>query len=421
MSRYQLTTLENGLRIASEYMPSAETVSVAVAVGVGARNEEENENGISHMLEHMAFKGTHTRSAKDIAEQFDDIGGHSNAYTSMETTVYYAKVMKENMGSAVEILGDILTNSVMDKTELEREQQVILQEIAMQQDTPDDLVFDMYTLAAYPDQALGRSILGTPERVSSFTQDDMFSYMAKHYVPEKMVVTAAGNLDHEEFVARAKEQFGQMQRKAATTMATATYKSGEERQEDDLEQLHLVLGCEGISYQDPDYYTGQLLTTILGGGMSSRLFQEIREKRGLVYHVSSSLSAYRETGLFSVYAGLSGDKAEEFLPVACDELRKACEGVSEAELKRAKNQYRSGLLMARENSSSIAEWISRHLLMHGRYKLPDEILSAIDAVTGDDVKRVAKRLFGDSKMTLAALGPTQQVAALEQLQARFAC
>ena len=417
---YQITTLENGLRVASEVMPSMETVSVAVAVGTGARDEDESENGISHVLEHMAFKGTTTRSAKDIAEQFDDIGGQSNAYTSMETTVYYAKVMKENLGSAVDILGDILTNSVMDKAELAREQQVILQEIAMQQDTPDDLVFDMYTLAAYPGQPLGRSILGTPERVNGFSSEDIFAYMRKHYVPENMVVTAAGNLQHATFVELVSQQFAGMKKNAAVETPKATYEGGEIRKEDDLEQLHLVLGCEGISYHDKDYYTGQLLSTILGGGMSSRLFQEIREKRGLVYHVSSSLSSYQETGLFSIYAGLSGDKAEEFLPVACDELKKSCSGVTSEELNRAKNQFRAGLLMARENSSSVAEWMSRHLLIYGKYKLPDDIIKAVNAVTLEDIKRVANKLFGQNKITLAALGPTGQVASLAHLQERFA-
>ncbi|MFO1242830.1 MAG: pitrilysin family protein [Rickettsiales bacterium] len=417
---YQITTLDNGLRIASETMPSVETVAVAVAVGVGARHEEERENGISHLLEHMAFKGTKTRSAKDIAELFDDIGGQSNAYTSMENTVYYAKVMKENLASAVDILGDILTNSVMDKQELAREQQVILQEIAMQQDTPDDLVFDMFTMAAYPEQALGRSILGTPEKVSSFTADDIFGYMGKHYIPARMVVTAAGNLNHEEFVGYVKERFADMKATQQPPLHNATYKGGEFRKEDDLEQLHIVLGCSGVGYNDRDYYVAQLLTTILGGGMSSRLFQEIREKRGLVYHVSSSLSAYRETGIFAIYAGLSGDKAEEFIPVTCEELHKICTGVTDAELQRAKNQYRSGLLMARENTSSVAEWMARHLLNYDRYKSASEILSEIERITRDDVTRIAKKLFSNMDVTLAALGPTGHVESIEATRRRFA-
>lgn len=416
---YQITTLENGLRIASETMPSVETVAVAIAVGVGARHEEESENGISHLLEHMAFKGTKTRSAKDIAELFDDIGGQSNAYTSMETTVYYAKVMKENLGAAVDILGDILTNSVMDKQELEREQQVILQEIAMQQDTPDDLVFDMFTLAAYPNQALGRSILGTPEKVSSFSSQNIFDYMEKHYVPPRMVVTAAGNLNHEELVERISEHFAHITLKGKTKFEDAVYKGGDLRKEDDLEQLHIVLGCSGVGYNDRDYFPTQLLTTVLGGGMSSRLFQEIRERRGLVYHVSSSLSSYRETGIFAVYAGLSGDKANEFIPVTCEELQKACEGITDAELSRAKNQFRSGLLMSRENPSSVAEWMARHLLTYGRYKPSSEILAEVERVNTDDLARIAKTLFSSDAITVAALGPTQHMESIEATQRRF--
>jgi predicted Zn-dependent peptidase len=299
---YQLTTLKNGLRVASEFLAGVESVAIAVNVGVGARYESEVENGISHLLEHMAFKGTATRSAKDIAETFDAIGGQLNAYTSMELTVYYAKVLKNDAPLAVEVLADIMQNSTFAEHELVREKEVIIQEIAMHRDSPDDLIVDNFDGIAFPNQPLGRSILSTEERVSSYSRQDLFNYMATHYVPSRMIITAAGNIKHEDFVALVEKYFALPENTPSKNFEQATYQGGDSRITADFEQLHLLIGLPTINMHSPDYYALQLYSTILGGGMSSRLFQEVREKAGLAYSVYSMASAYADVGMMSIYA-----------------------------------------------------------------------------------------------------------------------
>ncbi len=286
---YQCSALPNGLRVASEYLPGVESVAVTVSVNVGARYENPQEGGISHLLEHMAFKGTSKRNARQIAEEFDNIGGQFNAYTSLEHTVYYAKVLKEHAHIAVDILSDILQNSLFDEQELIREKEVILQEIAMHHDTPDDLIFDLFDAVAFPDQPMGRSILGTAQKVSAITREEMIAKMQKHYRPGRMVLSLAGNLRHEQAVQWAGEYFSNTGISEQTAPEPAAYQGGDTRQSRKLEQLHLVAGLQGVSLEHPDYYALQLFSAILGGGMSSRLFQEIREIRGLAYTLNSSV------------------------------------------------------------------------------------------------------------------------------------
>ena len=298
---YHLSTLSSGLRVATETLPGMESVTVAVTVDVGARFEREEDGGISHMLEHMAFKGTKRRSARDIAEEMDMVGGNMNAYTSLENTVYYTRVLKDDVPLAVDMLADIMQHSVFDEVELARERDVILQEIAMHYDTPDDLVFDYFSETAYPGQPVGRSILGTAERVNSFTRDDLTRYMGSHYHTPHMVVTAAGNIDHEAFVKLVGENFDSLPGSRHEIAERAKYVGGEKRVKRKLEQLHLALGFESVSFQHPDYYAWQVLSTILGGGMSSRLFQEVREKRGLAYTVQSSCRQATRTAACSAF------------------------------------------------------------------------------------------------------------------------
>lgn len=419
--RYNMTTLDNGLRVASHKLLGLETVSLAVAVDVGSRYESEADAGISHMLEHMAFKGTQRRSARDIAEEFDNIGGHLNAYTSTESTVYYARVLKQNLPQAADILADILQHSTFDETELAREQQVICQEIAMHQDTPDELVFDHFHDVVYPNQSIGHSILGTPQTVGSFTADDMRRYMGQHYHTPNIVVAAAGNVDHDALVALISEKMNAVPTSATPDPTPARYIGGDKRIERDFEQLHVMLGFEGFASSDPDYYAMQLFSLILGGGMSSRLFQEVREKRGLVYTVYSFVTSYRDSGLLGIYAATGEEQAGDLMSVLCDEMNRMANGVTPGELERAKNQHTAHLQMMRESPSSVAEWIARHLHSYGEYRTAKKLSERIQSITSQDMVRVAERVLTQSKPTVTALGPLGQLESYDKTCERFHC
>jgi predicted Zn-dependent peptidase len=415
---YQLTTLDNGLRVASELLPGVESVAVNVTVGAGARYETQQENGISHLLEHMAFKGTKTRSARDIAESFDNIGGQLNAYTSMELTVYYAKVLKGDIRLATDILGDIMRNSVFDKDELAREQDVIIQEIGMHHDSPEDLIVDYFDDTAFAGQPLGRSILGSEEQVASYTRDDLIAYMGKHYKAPRMVISAAGNVDHEAFVTMVSEYFDMPKELAGPSFETATYKGGDRRVTRDLEQLHLLMGLPANSMHSPDHYTLQLYSNILGGGMSSRLFQEVREKRGLAYTVYSMGSAYEDCGVLSIYAGTAPERAGELSSVLCDQVAGMAASISDIELERARNQQKAELLMARENPQTVAGWIGRHLMMYGEYRNAKTITSRIEAVTKADITRLGAQIAAGA-LTIAGLGDISHIQPYDALAARL--
>jgi len=416
---YQESTLNNGLRVATEFLPNMETVSVAVSVGTGARYEEEKQGGISHLLEHMAFKGTDTRSARDIAEQFDMIGGALNAYTSLEHTVYYAKVLKQDAEFATRLLADILINSTFVPEELERERGVILQEIAMHHDTPDDLVYDIFHGVAWPGQPLGQSILGTESHIKSHNRQDLVDYMNAHYHAPNMVLSAAGCIDHNCFVNWAEEAFSKLHPTKAPAAPKATYQGGERRVEKELEQLHMMLGFPAITFHDPDYYVAQITASILGGGMSSRLFQEIREKRGLVYHISAFTSSFEDTGILGIYAATGEEHAAELLPALADEIRKLCDHITPEELRRAKNQHKASLLMSRESTANVSEWIGRHLLNYGKYYTAADIAARIDAVTEADVARMAQKIFLRTPISMAALGPHAGLGDQELLRRRL--
>lgn len=400
---YQITTLPSGMRVASEFLAGVESVAVSVSVGVGARYESEEENGISHLLEHMAFKGTKTRNAREIAEIFDSIGGHLNAYTSMEVTVYYAKVLKKDIKIAVEVLADIMQNSVFAEDELTREKEVIVQEIAMHRDTPEDLIVDYFDAVAFAGQPLGRSILGDERRVSSYSREDLFRYMDRYYLPQRMVITAAGNIKHEEFVALVEQFFSLQEAGELLGFEKAGYIGGDRRISGDFEQLHLMVGFPAISIHDPDYYALQLYTTILGGGMSSRLFQEIREKRGLAYSIYAMASAYEDVGVMSVYAAAAPQKAEELSRVIYEQIALMSSNIDDKELIRAKNQQKSELLMAKENPQTISSWIGRHLLMFNEYRTAEYIAAKIDEVEKQQILKLAERIC-KGKPSIAALG-----------------
>ena len=415
----QISTLPNGLRVVSENMPQLETASIGVWVDVGARYESADINGVSHLLEHMAFKGTKRRSALAIAEEIESVGGHVNAYTSREQTAYYAKVMKEDIALAVDILADILQYSTFAEEELERERSVVIQEIAQAHDTPDDVVFDQFQEIVYPDQPLGRTILGPAAQVANYSRDVLADYMGRHYSAQRMVVVGAGRLEHEALVDLAGEAFDALPSANLANDLTAKYEGGDTRTSRDLEQAHLVLGFDGVAYGDPDFYTVQLFSTLMGGGMSSRLFQEIRERRGLAYAVFTFASSYTDGGVFGIYCGTSPDKLSELTPVIADEMLKVCDTVAPEEVERARAQLKSGLLMSLESSSSRCERLGRHMLIFNRSIPIAEMVTEIEAITAEDVIRVARRILRESRPSLAALGPISDLESYDRVAERF--
>ena len=414
----RVTTLANGLRVASDPMDTVDTVSVGVWIEVGARFESAEINGVSHLLEHMAFKGTERRSAQDIAREIEEVGGHLNAYTSRESTAYYAKVLKEDLSLAVDVIADIVQNPVMDKDELARERAVIIQEINQARDTPDDVVFDRFQEAAFPGQALGRPVLGVEESVRRIRRDTIIDHLRGHYRAPRMVLVASGRVDHDRFVGLADAAFAGAPAGGDPDHEPARYVGGEAREDRDLEQVQLVLGFEGLSYEDDDFYAASVLSTLFGGGMSSRLFQEVREKRGLVYSIYSFLSCYTDGGLFGVYAGTGSDEVGELVPLLCDEIHKVRERVGDDEVVRARAQLKASILMSMESTSSRCEQLARQLTIFGRPLPPDEIVARIDAVDADGVRRVVQRLTG-SRPTLAALGPIGGLEGFDALAKRL--
>ncbi|MEM6739973.1 MAG: pitrilysin family protein, partial [Pseudomonadota bacterium] len=376
----ELHRLSNGLRIVTEAMPSLQSAAVGLWVDAGGRHETPEQNGIAHFLEHMAFKGTARRSALQIAEEIEDVGGYINAYTSRETTAYYARVLGHDVPLALDVIADIVLNPALPEAEIEVERGVILQEIGQALDTPDDIVFDWLQEAAFPNQALGRTILGPVERVRAFTQADLARFVAEHYGPDQLVLAAAGAVDHTKIVAQAERLFGHLASHAHGPAEGATFQGGEKRVVKPLEQVHLTLALEGPGYTSSDLYAAQIYATLLGGGMSSRLFQEAREKRGLCYSVFASAGSYADTGMLTFYAGTGAEDVGALAELMVDEVRRVALDASEAEVARARAQMKAGLLMGLESPSSRAERMARTLAIWGRVPTLAETVDKIEAV-----------------------------------------
>jgi predicted Zn-dependent peptidase len=419
----KLATLANGLRIVTDRIDTVDTVSLGLWVDVGTRHEAPAVNGAAHFLEHMAFKGTLRRSARAIAEEIEAVGGHLNAYTSRESTAYYAKVLKEDVSLALDILADILQHSSFDPAEFERERTVILQEIGQANDTPDDIIFDHFQERAFPDQAMGRPVLGSPEIIRELRRESVIAYLRDHYGAARMVLSASGNLDHDRVVALADTLLSGMPAIGGNGGAIATdparYTGGEYRQDRDLEQLHLVLGFPGLTLGDPDYYAASVLSTAFGGGMSSRLFQEVREKRGLAYTIHSFAHSYRDGGLFGIYAGTGEDDAGELVPVLCEETMRLADGLTQVELARAKAQIKAGILMSLESTGARCEQMAQYMLIHGTPFDPADMVRRIEAVDDAAIARVVAG-WRVAPPTLAALGPIGQLEDFERLRGRLA-
>lgn len=417
--RVNVTRLSSGLTVVTERMPHLESVALGVWIKSGARNETTAEHGIAHLLEHMAFKGTARRTARQIAEEIENVGGEVNAATSTETTSYYARVLKDHVPLAVDILADILTESLFDEDELEREKNVILQEIGAATDTPDDVIFDNFSGVAYRDQTIGRPILGTPDTVKSFTSAQIRHYLARNYTTDRIFVVAAGAVDHQSFVKQVEERFASLPQLPVTTpvLEKATYTGGEIRETRDLMDAQVLLGFEGKAYHARDFYCSQILANILGGGMSSRLFQEVREARGLCYSVYAFHWGFSDTGIFGVHAATGGNDLPELIPVIVDELRKSSQTIHQEEIDRARAQIRAQLLMGQESPAARAGQMARQMMLYGRPIPNEEMMERLNDITRERLTDLAGRLFFDTVPTLSAIGPLEQLPPLSDIAA----
>ncbi|GAB5468749.1 MAG: pitrilysin family protein [Rhodospirillales bacterium] len=414
----RISTLANGLTVASDAMPGVGSATIGLWLDVGARHEEASENGIAHLIEHMAFKGTERRSARAIAEEIEAVGGQLNAYTSRESTAFYARVLGDDLPLALDLLADILQHSVFDGEELTREKAVVLQEIGLAEDTPDDIVFDHLQETAFPDQALGRPILGRDSTVSGFGRDRLQRFVGRHYGAKRMVLVASGAVRHEELLALAEAQLGALAPGGDGGPQAAAYRGGEIRLDRDLEQVHLVLALPGVSIRDPDYPVAGLLSSVLGGGMSSRLFQEVREKRGLVYAIYAFFSHFDDSGLLTLYAGTGEAEAAETLDLMLGEMKNLASQVGEEELRRAKAQARAAILMSRESSFARAEALAGHYLVHREALDIAALLAKLEAVQCEDIERLMARLLHEAP-SLAVMGPASGLPSYDRLAQRL--
>jgi predicted Zn-dependent peptidase len=405
----ELTRLPSGLVVVTDTMGHLETASLGVWVGSGSRDEAREENGISHFLEHMAFKGTKRRTARAIAEEIEAVGGDLNAATGIETTAYYARVLKNDVPLALDVLSDILSEPTFDPDEITREKNVIIQEIGAAEDNPDDQIFEHLQSIAFPNQAVGRTIMGTRDTVRSFDRKQLRSYLDRHYRAPDMVVVAAGAVSHAAVVDEVERRFGAFAGPAAPAPVAARYDGGTRIEKRSLEQVHVALALEGVPQADPVTHSLQVFTIVLGGGMSSRLFQEVRENRGLCYSIYAFHAPYHDTGMFAVYAGTDPNDIEELMKVAVDEMQRAVDSISEAEVARAKIQMKAGLLMALESSGSRAEQIARQMMIYGRPLPTEEIVRKIEAVTVDSVRAAGRSLLSRSRPSFAVLGPGKRL------------
>ena len=403
----QETTLANGLRVVTEQVPHVYGVALGLRLDAGARDESEDQAGISHLLEHMVFKGTKRRTARQIAEELDWVGGHMDAYTSREYTGYNARVLPDHVPLALDVLADMLRNSLFDSADLELEKGVILEEYKSLEDAPEDYVHDVFSRTLWPTHPLGRAVIGRPEVVARLTREELLGHLERHYVPGRMICAASGNLDHQNLVAEVERQFGDLGGAAADRVLAKPEATAASCVLDrPTEQAHFCLGVAGTDENDPDRWAARVLNLILGGGMSSRLFQEIREKRGLCYSIGSEASSYREGGMFVVYADTSPEHLDEVRDLVREELLAVARtGVARNELERAKEQVRAATLLSLDDVGSRMNRLARSLLYQGRIVPLSEIMALVDAITVEDCRRVGDRLFGKGEFAFAAIGP----------------
>ncbi len=400
--------LPSGLAVVTEASAHLRTAAVGVFVSAGSRHETPAEHGLSHLLEHMAFKGTRRRSARDIAEAIEDVGGDLNAETGVERTGYFARVIGTDVALALDVIGDILTDSLFDPGELEREKNVIIQEIGAVEDTPDDYVFDLLTAAAWPEQAVGRPILGTRERVGAFDREAVGGYLARHYGASSIVVAATGAVEHDAIVALAQSRLAGLPNGSPPPLAPANYRGGETRLKRKLEQTHVAVAFEGRPVGAPDHDAAHVFASAAGGGMSSRLFQEVREKRGLAYSIYAFHWDYADTGLFGFYAGSAGRDAAEVVAASLDCLAECAHTLDDREIGRAKAQMKVSILAALESPGARAQQLARQMQIHGRPLSLDEMIARVEAISTAEVRKTGAAMLR-SQPTLASIGAVAKV------------
>jgi len=404
---YRKDTLSNGIRVVSETLPKSRSVSIGVWVKVGSRHEPPEIGGISHFIEHMFFKGTGKRSAKDIAIEMDSIGGEMNAFTSQETTTFYAKVVDEHLPVVIEILADILLGAKFDPVEMEKERKVILEEIKGVEDTPDDYIHELFTSTVWPDNSLGRPILGTRETIKALKHNDIVSYIDNYYQPKEIVISVAGNFEHARLIELLDGHFGKLARTGiAKKESVPAFTRAVNVKKKQLEQVQLCMGCKGLHYAHEDRFVISALNTVLGNSMSSRLFQEIREQNALAYSIYSYVTSYRDTGLLTVYAGTDPSNALEVVRLVVKEMEKIKEeGITAAEELRVKNQIKGSLILSLESSNSHMSRLARQEMYFGKYLSMDDIIKGVEKVTAEQAQRLAQQLFARENTSLTILGP----------------
>lgn len=419
--QHQKTILENGLTILSLKNTEVSSIAIEVWVKVGSRHEPQDINGLAHFIEHMNFKGTTKRSSKQIAEEFDAIGGYLNAFTSKEHTVYSAKILDEFLPLAVDILSDIMFSSVYDEDDIEKEKNVVLQELAQTKDNPDDLSFENFYLDCFANQSLGRSILGTEANILTFTREQVINFVKTHYIASNIIISACGNIDHQELVSLVKAKFFPFELTNNASKEMAKYTGGHSFELDaELSQFHLIVGYNGLAIDSADYYKLEMLANILGGSISSRLFQEIREKRALVYSVGTFCQYYSDSGVFGISAATSTEKVAELMEVLSQEIKKITENIELSELERCLAQVKSALLMGRENVDSWVGILASNYSYYSRYISRDEIWDEYAKLTVNDLVEFAKEIFSkDNPVTVTALGNKAILPEYEKLQKFF--
>ena len=412
----RLERFPNGFTVATENIPEFKTVSMGVWIKAGCRHENENENGMAHFLEHMAFKGTNTRSALNIVEEIENVGGFLNAYTSREITNYHTRVLSDNTPLALNILSDIVLNSIFKQPEIDLERGVIIQEIGQMMDTPDDVIFEWLQEVAYPNQAMGRSILGPLDLVKSFQRDNFLQFTKNHYGSDRMVFCAAGDVDHEAICRMAEEKFSKLKPVGQADLEVATFVGGEKRVEKKLEQAHFCAAFEAPSLVNDNLFTAQIFSVIFGGGMSSRLFQEVREKRGLCYSIGSSYDSYLDTGMLTLYAGTGKEKISELVKVVGKELGRCSVDIKNNELERARSQIKSSLLMGLESSSNRCERMARNISVRGRIVPIEETIEKLQAVDVNMVKNFASEICYKNAPALTLYGQISEAPSLDEFR-----
>jgi predicted Zn-dependent peptidase len=404
----QVTSLPSGLAVVTETTPHVKTAAIGVFVAAGTRYERAAEHGLSHFIEHMAFKGTRRRSAREIAESIENVGGDLNAETGVERTSYFARVLGTDAELALDVMGDLLTESVFDREELEREKNVIIQEIGSVEDTPDDLVFDLLTATAWPDQAIGRPILGTRDRIEAFDRAAIDNYLGRRYSAGATVVAAAGAVEHDHILALVQSRLEKLPAAPVPAEERAAYRGGETKRRRRLEQTHVVVGFEGQPAGAPNHDAAQVFAAATGGGMSSRLFQEVREKRGLAYSIYGFHWDFIDTGLFGFYAGSADRDATEVVAASLDCLAEAAHGLEDSEIRRAKAQMKVSLVSAFEQPAARVHQLSRQIHVYGRPLSFDEMLARVDAITVEEVRKTGAAMLR-SPPAVAAIGAVGKV------------